>query len=252
MDLSPIRTRDAQPLVEAQCEDLFDRLAMTAETEADVGLDDLVAVTITAFRGHGHIGNVMTHICDGRWDRLATALRAILDPRARAAELNPLAVNLVDLLCAERGVTGRILKPRFEAHLARLLPAKAARRLIAHVACLAADRQARSQTRPSKAPPESGATGAPIVIARNGYSRPVGPLDPQDRAAHEALIRDDYARCHPGEDLDALKARAVFTKEDKGLYADWMALAVVRAAARRGGGGGSAGGVPAAGGFGPR
>jgi hypothetical protein len=47
----------------------------------------------------------------------------------------------------------------------------------------------------------------------------------------ESLIREDYERCHPGETLEDLKRRASFSKEDRGLLRDWMAVAAVRAAA---------------------
>ncbi|WP_249136571.1 hypothetical protein [Bradyrhizobium canariense] len=41
----------------------------------------------------------------------------------------------------------------------------------------------------------------------------------------ESLIREDFERCHPGETLEDLKRRASFSKEDKGLLRDWMAVA---------------------------
>src|ERR1700730_3164429 len=47
----------------------------------------------------------------------------------------------------------------------------------------------------------------------------------------ESLIREDFERCHPGETLEDLKRRASFSKEDKGLLRDWMAIAASRAAA---------------------
>jgi hypothetical protein len=49
----------------------------------------------------------------------------------------------------------------------------------------------------------------------------------------EALIRADYERCHPGDTLENMKQRARFSKEDRGLLGDWMALAALRAKARR-------------------
>ena len=45
----------------------------------------------------------------------------------------------------------------------------------------------------------------------------------------ESLVREDYARCHPGETLDDLKRRASFSREDRGLLRDWMAVAAARA-----------------------
>ena len=58
-------------------------------------------------------------------------------------------------------------------------------------------------------------------------------LDPgtEDRAYLESLIREDFERCHPGETLEDLKRRASFSKEDRGLLRDWMAVAAARAAA---------------------
>lgn len=52
-----------------------------------------------------------------------------------------------------------------------------------------------------------------------------------DRIYLESLIREDFERCHPGETLEDLKRRASFSKEDKGLLRDWMAVAEARAAA---------------------
>jgi hypothetical protein len=52
-----------------------------------------------------------------------------------------------------------------------------------------------------------------------------------DRTYLESLIREDFERCHPGETLEDLKRRASFSKEDKGLLRDWMAVAEARAAA---------------------
>jgi hypothetical protein len=47
----------------------------------------------------------------------------------------------------------------------------------------------------------------------------------------ESLIREDFERCHPGETLEDFKRRASFSKEDRGLLRDWMAVAAARAAA---------------------
>lgn len=56
----------------------------------------------------------------------------------------------------------------------------------------------------------------------------------QDEAAYlESLISRDFERCHPGETLEDLKRRAAFSKEDRGLLRDWMAIAASRAAAER-------------------
>ncbi|MBR1169665.1 hypothetical protein [Bradyrhizobium liaoningense] len=59
-------------------------------------------------------------------------------------------------------------------------------------------------------------------------------LDPAgawDRTYLESLIREDFEQCHPGETLEDLKWRGSFSREDRGLLRDWMALAAARAAA---------------------
>ena len=59
----------------------------------------------------------------------------------------------------------------------------------------------------------------------------VRPASEPERAYLESLIRADYEHCHPGETFEDMKRRASFSKEDKGLLRDWMAVAAVRAAA---------------------
>ena len=53
----------------------------------------------------------------------------------------------------------------------------------------------------------------------------------QETTYLESLIRDDFELCHPGETLQDLKRRASFSKEDRGLLRDWMAVAATGAAA---------------------
>lgn len=59
----------------------------------------------------------------------------------------------------------------------------------------------------------------------------VRPSNEAEQAYLESLIREDFERCHPGETLDDIKRRASFSKEDKGLLRDWMAVAASRSAA---------------------
>jgi hypothetical protein len=103
---------------------------------ADVDLDNLVFCVAAAFRGHPHINNVLTHISGANWNAVEKALHVILDPRAGSHDLSPLARNIVDLMCADRGVTGRILKPFYHERLVALLGDQVASRLIAHVTSL--------------------------------------------------------------------------------------------------------------------
>lgn len=59
------------------------------------------------------------------------------------------------------------------------------------------------------------------------------PADEAERARLEALVRADYDRCRVGETFDDMKWRMAFSREDRGLYRDWMAIAVARAEAER-------------------
>jgi hypothetical protein len=61
----------------------------------------------------------------------------------------------------------------------------------------------------------------------------VRPASDAERAYLEQFIRADFARCHPGETLEDIERRASFSKEDKGLLRDWMAIAAIRAATDR-------------------
>jgi len=59
----------------------------------------------------------------------------------------------------------------------------------------------------------------------------VRPANEAERAHLESRIRADFEQCHPGETLEDVKRRSSFSREDKGLLRDWMAVAATRAAA---------------------
>ena len=59
----------------------------------------------------------------------------------------------------------------------------------------------------------------------------VRPRDDAERTYLESLVREDYDRCHLGETFDDMKRRIPFSKEDRGLYHDWLAVAATRDAA---------------------
>lgn len=61
----------------------------------------------------------------------------------------------------------------------------------------------------------------------------VRPADDGERAYLESLIREDYDRCRSGENFADLKRRMPFSREDQGLYREWMAIAASRAEALR-------------------
>ncbi|MEW9617871.1 hypothetical protein AB3G45_29130 [Shinella sp. S4-D37] len=58
----------------------------------------------------------------------------------------------------------------------------------------------------------------------------VRPRDDAERVRLESLVRADYDRSHPGDTFDDMKRRAVFAREDRGLYRDWLAIAAARSA----------------------
>lgn len=111
-------------------------LPFAADDAPEYDLDQLVFRMVAAFRRHSHINNVVTHISGGDWTRVDRALRVILDPRSGESDLSPLALNIVDLMCADRGVTGRIVKPYYRERLAEILGSRVARSLIGCVTSL--------------------------------------------------------------------------------------------------------------------
>ena len=76
-----------------------------------VAADGLAFRMLVAFRVHPHIGNVLTHISGGDWRKIERALGTLFDPSTVNRAHTALEANLLDLMCAERGVTGRIMKP---------------------------------------------------------------------------------------------------------------------------------------------
>jgi hypothetical protein len=96
----------------------------------------LVKTMLMEFRWHPHVNNVLTHICGSQWTKVEQALRAIVNPATMRGDLSPLARNLVELMWAERGVTGRILKPYLREFLARDLSLDAADQVLFQVSRL--------------------------------------------------------------------------------------------------------------------
>src|ERR1019366_7237668 len=108
----------------------------TSRDHREIAVGDLVFLVVAAFRRHPHISNLLTHISGASWERVEQALRAILDPSAASRDLPPLARNIVDLMCADRGVTGRIMKPYFRDFLGKILSPCLAALLTDHVSFL--------------------------------------------------------------------------------------------------------------------
>ncbi len=142
----------------------------------DFALDDLVETLVAVFRFHPHIGNVFNHVSGGRWTEVGQALRSILDPNSTHGELSALANNILELLWAERGVTGRILKPCFCNLLNGLLPPRLASRLCGQVSELFLQMEIRRYDDPAPRADVGADEGAPA--ADGGGPQSSAPLSP--------------------------------------------------------------------------
>jgi hypothetical protein len=140
-EVSPVRPIDSDGAI----------LAVTAVEAADAPAGSTLSVvpclsafdcveiagTLTAaFRRHPHVGNVLTHLCGSQWRKIEEALRSIADPAVQWADLSPLSQNLVELMWAEHGVTGRILKPYLREFVARRFPQRTSDRFLCRLADL--------------------------------------------------------------------------------------------------------------------
>ena len=106
------------------------------QDDREIAVGDLAFLVVAAFRRHPHINNVLTHISGANWQRVEQAQRAILNPLTASRDLTPLARNILDLMRADRGVTGRIMKPYFRGLLAGILSPHLAALLTDHVSIL--------------------------------------------------------------------------------------------------------------------
>lgn len=122
-----------------------------------ISVDELAFRMLVALRVHPHLGNVLTHVSGADWTRVERSLKAILDSATTSDSLSPLERNMVDLICADRGITGRIMKPYFHAALNRVLERDHAERLIRHLNALFLELEWKAQhpARAATAPSES-------------------------------------------------------------------------------------------------
>ncbi|HEX3162088.1 MAG TPA: hypothetical protein VHQ92_05885 [Pseudolabrys sp.] len=104
-----------------------------SETHPKLSTAELAFRIFAAFRAHPHINNVLTHIARANWAQAERSLNRILDLATPSDGLSLLEHNIIDLMCAERGITGKILKPYFHAALHRLLNPHHAELLIRHI-----------------------------------------------------------------------------------------------------------------------
>jgi hypothetical protein len=99
-----------------------------------------------------------THNSGGDWPKIEAAFKAILDGRVGVRHLSPLARTIVDLLSADRGITGRMMKRYFQALLASQLDPGLAAHFRCRVRTLFEDLEAR--TIELTAQPEAKPAGA--------------------------------------------------------------------------------------------
>jgi hypothetical protein len=115
------------------------RAAVAADsTGAQPARADLAFLLVATFRAHPHINNVLTHISRSNWGEIERALNAVLDPTTTRSILSPLAQNMADLMGAESGTTGKILKPHLHAILNWRLGPSGAEGVIRHIETLLA------------------------------------------------------------------------------------------------------------------
>jgi hypothetical protein len=93
---------------------------------------------VAALRKHPHVSNVLTHISGQSWARVEQTLHLILDANTTPRDLTPLGRNMVELMWAESGVTGRIFKPYLLQLLTALSGPGPASEILARIGGLAA------------------------------------------------------------------------------------------------------------------
>ncbi len=71
----------------------------------------------------------------------------------------------------------------------------------------------------------TGHASAPAINQGAAPENIVAVWPRSDRHRRSKLIRAAYERCHPQDSFDDLQRRARFSKEDKGLLRDWLAIA---------------------------
>jgi len=84
----------------------------TEQLRPEAAPRELAACLIIDLRHHAHFNNVLTHASGAEWPLVLQTLTSLLDPAAEVPA-DAFGRNLLELLCGERGVTGKMLKPWF-------------------------------------------------------------------------------------------------------------------------------------------
>jgi hypothetical protein len=125
-----------QPVRDAVLRDYLLPMTEAPNVRPEFSTSEIAFRIFAALRAHPHISNVLTHISRANWIEVERSLNRILDMSTTSDGLSSLEENIIDLMVGERGVTGRILKPYFQAALHRLVEPSRAERLIRHVNAL--------------------------------------------------------------------------------------------------------------------
>jgi hypothetical protein len=139
-----------------------------SEVRPELSTAELAFRVLAAFRAHPHINNVLTHISRAKWVEVEHALNRILGLSTTGDGLSPLEENIIDLMVGERGITGKILKPYFQAALHRTLEPSRAERLILHINALYLELEWKVQ----HPPPPSIFTSEPTQESGHARSEP--------------------------------------------------------------------------------
>src|SRR5665811_2481918 len=79
------------------------------------------------------------------WAKVEQSLNVNFDLATTSGSLSSLDQNIIDLMSADRGITGRVMKPYFHAVLRRVLEPDHAQRLIRHIDALSLELEWKAQ-----------------------------------------------------------------------------------------------------------
>lgn len=162
--------------------------AMAAHPELYIA--ELAFRVRVAFRVHPHLSNVLTHISGANWAKVEQSLNAILDLTTPSGSLSSLDQNIIDLMSADRGITGRIMKPYFHAVLRRVLEPDRAERLIRHIDAVFLELEWKAQHPTPAAPaPSEPLSPEPVMPEANRNERVIKVADIDPRHRHTILFR---------------------------------------------------------------
>jgi hypothetical protein len=136
------------------------------EVRPELPIGELAFRVLAAFRVHPHLSNVLTHISGANWAKVERSLNSIFDLTRTSGSLSPLDQNIIDLMCADRGITGRIMKPYFHTDLHRVLEPNHAELLIRHVTAQFLEREWKAQQ-----PTRAASTQSEPRFQESGHAR---------------------------------------------------------------------------------